>query len=126
MSDKYTPIPTDCSLRFVNAADFGFSPEASGIENAKALQSAVDQGGTIAVTRTGTYELGATVYVGSNTTLHFGNGVFLKKVKDTGEFCHVFLNKGGEKGSVRPYRHFHHNSSRSDSQRFHRAFAFLS
>jgi hypothetical protein len=94
MSDKYTPIPTDCSLRFVNAADFGFSPEASGIENAKALQSAVDQGGTIAVTRTGTYELGATVYVGSNTTLHFGNGVFLKKVKDTGEFCHVFLNKG--------------------------------
>ncbi len=33
---------------FVNAADFGFSPEASGMDNAGALQRAVDQGASCA------------------------------------------------------------------------------
>jgi len=32
---------------FINAYDHGFSPNASGIENAKALQLAVDHAGTI-------------------------------------------------------------------------------
>ena len=36
---------------FANAAAFGFSPEASGMDNTKALQRAVDQGGTIVVSR---------------------------------------------------------------------------
>jgi hypothetical protein len=78
----------------VNADDFGFSPEASGMENARALQRAVDQGGTIVVSQPGTYKLGGTVYVGSNTSLLFGNGVFLKKVDEQGTFTHVLLNKG--------------------------------
>ena len=77
-----------------DAADFGFSPEASGIENAKALQHAVDQGGTIRVSRPGTYKIAGTVYVGSNTSMVFGNSVFLKKVNEAGSFTHVLLNKG--------------------------------
>ena len=79
---------------FTNAADFGFSPNATGIENVKALQKSVDQGGTIIVSQPGTYKVAGTTYVGSNTTLEFGNGVILKKVDETGPFTHVLLNKG--------------------------------
>ena len=79
---------------FANAASFGFSPDASGIDNTLALQKAVDQGGTIVVSKTGTYQLAGTVYVGSNTTLDFGDNVFIKKVNEKGTFTHVILNKG--------------------------------
>jgi hypothetical protein len=79
---------------FTSAADFGFSPEAGGVQNTTALQQAVEQGGTILVSRPGTYEIAGTVYVGSNTSLVFGNGVFLKKVDEQGAFTHVLLNKG--------------------------------
>lgn len=79
---------------FTNAGDFGFSPNASGIENVKALQKAVDQTGTIVVSTPGTYKVAGTTYVGSNTTLEFGNGVILQKVDEKGPFSHVLLNKG--------------------------------
>ncbi len=79
---------------FVDAADFGFSPAASGVENTKALQRAVDQTGTIVVSQPGVYQIADTVFVGGNTTLEFGNGVFLKKVAELGDFTHVLLNKG--------------------------------
>lgn len=79
---------------FVNAADFGFSPNADGIENMRALQKAIDIGGTIQVTVPGTYKLAGTVYIGSYTTLTFGNNVFVKKVDEQGTFSHVILNKG--------------------------------
>ncbi|OGV77609.1 MAG: hypothetical protein A3K19_09035 [Lentisphaerae bacterium RIFOXYB12_FULL_65_16] len=79
---------------FRNAGDVGFSPDAGGVENARALQRAVDQSGTIVVSQPGTYKLGGTVYVGSNTSLLFGNGVFIKKVDEQGAFTHVLLNKG--------------------------------
>ena len=79
---------------FTNAADFGFSPEASGIENATALQKAVDQTGTIVVSHPGTYKIAGTVYIGSNTSLISGNNVYLKKVDEKGPFTHVLLNKG--------------------------------
>ena len=79
---------------FVNAADYGFSPELSGIENAKALQRAVDLTGTITVSKPGTYKMAGTVYIGSNTSLVFGNNVFIKKVDEQGKFSHVLINKG--------------------------------
>lgn len=79
---------------FLDASVFGFSPDASGVENLKAMQQAVDHGGTIIISRPGTYKIAGTVYVGSNTSLIFGNSVFLKKVDEQGKFTHVFLNKG--------------------------------
>ncbi len=79
---------------FVDAAQFGFAPDASGTANQQALQRAVDGGGTIFVTRPGVYPLAGTVYLGSHTALRFGAGVALKKVNERGEFCHVLLNKG--------------------------------
>jgi hypothetical protein len=79
---------------FTDASAFGFSPDASGAENASALQKAVDGGGTIAVSKPGIYQIAATVYLGSHTSLVFGNGITLKKVAENGPFTHVFLNKG--------------------------------
>ncbi len=79
---------------FTDAAEFGFSPDATGLENTAALQRAVDRGGTITVSRPGTYLIGGTVYLGSHTSLIFGNGVFLKKVAEKEPFNHVLLNKG--------------------------------
>jgi hypothetical protein len=90
-----TGVPaTKGPVGFIDAAAFGFSPDASGIENSMALQRAVDGGGTILVTRPGTYKVADTVYLGSNTTLKFGNSVFLKKVWEDGPFSSVFMNKG--------------------------------
>ncbi len=79
---------------FVNPAEFGFLPEASGIKNTKALQKALDRGGTIVISRPGTYKLAGTVYIGSHTSLVCGNNVFIKKVDEQGTFTHVILNKG--------------------------------
>jgi hypothetical protein len=79
---------------FTNASSFGFSPTATGIENTKALQKAVDQTGTIIVSQPGTYKMAGTVYLGSNTSLKFGNNVFLQKVDEQGVFSSVIMNKG--------------------------------
>ncbi|MEI6193595.1 MAG: hypothetical protein WCS42_04620 [Verrucomicrobiota bacterium] len=79
---------------FIDAANFGFSPAATGVENTKALQRAVDQRGTIVVSQPGIYLVAGTVYLGSQTSLIFGNGVFLKKVAEQGPFSHVLLNQG--------------------------------
>jgi hypothetical protein len=46
------------------------------------------------VSKPGVYQIAGTVYLGGNTSLIFGNGVFLKKVTEQGPFSHVLLNKG--------------------------------
>ncbi|WP_080058420.1 glycoside hydrolase family protein [Spirosoma aerolatum] len=79
---------------FTDAADFGFLPTETGVKNAKALQAAVNTGGTILISKMGTYKLAGTVYIGDNTSLVFGNGVVVEKSNETGRFTHVFLNKG--------------------------------
>lgn len=84
----------ETGIGFTDAASFGFTPEASGAENTRALQRAVEHRGTVVVSRCGTYRIAGTVYLGSNTTLKFGNGVFLKKDWDMGPFSHVFVNRG--------------------------------
>ncbi|MNH95486.1 Pectate lyase superfamily protein [compost metagenome] len=78
----------------VNAADFGFLPESSGMANAAALQRSLDAGGTVVVSQPGIYKLSRTVYIGSYTTLIFANDVFMQKVDEEGAFSHVILNKG--------------------------------
>jgi len=89
-----TSTPNDQRPGFRDAADFGFAPDANGIDNTAALQRAVDPGGTIVVSRPGTYDIAGTVYLGSHTALVFGQGVILRKVAERGDFTHVLLNKG--------------------------------
>lgn len=79
---------------FTDANKFGFLPDNRGVENREALQRAVDESGTVYIGQPGEYKIAGTVYLGSNTTVSFGNGVFLKKVNEIGGFSHVFLNKG--------------------------------
>ncbi|NQU31244.1 MAG: hypothetical protein HQ525_11305, partial [Anaerolineae bacterium] len=79
---------------FTDASSFGFSFAATGIENAAALQQAVDRAGTIIVSQPGTYKVAAPIYVGSHTHLTFGKGVFLKKVDEQGLFAQVLINRG--------------------------------
>lgn len=79
---------------FIDAAHFGFTPEASGLQNSAALQKALNYAGTITISKPGTYKVAETVYIGSNTTLDFGDNVFIKKVNEKGTFTHVILNKG--------------------------------
>jgi len=86
--------PQSTMLGSTDAAAFGFAPDASGMANTKALQNAVDRGGNVVVSRPGIYPVAGTVYIGSNTSLTFGAGVFLKKVAEQGPFSHVLLNKG--------------------------------
>lgn len=78
----------------MNASDYGFSPAASGLDNTRTLQEAVDQGGTIHITQPGIYKVAGTIYIGSHTTLIFGPGVILQKVDEAGPYSQVFLNKG--------------------------------
>lgn len=87
-------FPASAAAGFTDASDFGFSPEATGVENARGLQRAVDRAGTVVVSRPGTYNIAATVYLGSNTSLVFGANVFVRKVAENGPFTHVLLNKG--------------------------------
>lgn len=81
---------------YKNAADFGFSPNQDGDSNTKALQNAVNGGGTIVIGSPGTYDLSGTVILDSYTTLEFGNGVFIRRVptKTTGECAYAFINRG--------------------------------
>ncbi len=78
----------------MNAPDHGLSPYSTGIANTRALQQALDQGGTIRIEQPGTYKIAGTVYIGSHTALIFGPGVILQKVDEVGPFSQVFLNKG--------------------------------
>ncbi|MBK9490979.1 MAG: hypothetical protein IPO07_20930 [Haliscomenobacter sp.] len=71
--------PLSSTSGFTNAANFGFSPSATGLQNMQALQKAVDQGGTIQVSTPGTYKLAGTVYIGSNTSLNSAMGFLSKK-----------------------------------------------
>lgn len=87
---------------YIDASFYGFSPKASGVDNAKALQKAVNQGGTITVNQPGTYKIASTVFIGDNTSLVFGNGVYLEKSAEKRVFSHVFLNKGA---LTRTYNH---------------------
>lgn len=79
----------------IDAFVYGFEPGKDGEENAKALQKAVEQGGTIVIDRPGIYDLSEPVYLGDDTTLFFGTGVKLRRQESkSGETGYVFVNKG--------------------------------
>ncbi len=77
-----------------DAADFGFSPDATGRENTAALQRAFDAGGTVRVTKPGRYRIADTVFIGDDTSLVCDNGVFFVKSDEGKKFAQVILNKG--------------------------------
>lgn len=80
----------------VDAADFGFSPDADPAANSAALQKALDGGNrTVTISSPGTYPLDKTVLIDDNTRLVCADGVILKKAAG---YIHVVLNRGAETG----------------------------
>ena len=77
-----------------DAAEFGFSPTASGEANRAALQQALDAGGCVEVRTPGDYRIANTVFIGDNTTLDCATGVRFVKSDEGKRFAHVLLNKG--------------------------------
>ena len=77
-----------------DASTFGFLPENDGITNAKALQKAVDGGGTIRITKAGVYQIAKEILLDDNTNLIFDANVFIKKVAQPDRFSFVFINRG--------------------------------
>ncbi len=78
----------------INAKDFGFLPEASPAENARALQRAVDCRGDIYIDSPGVYAIGKTVVLHSRTHLHFAKDVLLSRASAPEEAPYLFINAG--------------------------------
>lgn len=72
----------------------GFCPENDGVQNRKNLQKLVDAGGEIRVVEPGTYDIAGTITIGSDTSLIFGAGVYIRRVKSDKEPFALFINKG--------------------------------
>ena len=82
----------------VEAADFGFSPDAEPAANGAALQKALDGGNkTVTISAPGIYRLDKTVLIDDNTRLICAEGVTLKKAAS---YVHVLLNRGAETGET--------------------------
>ncbi len=81
----------------IRANEWGFLPGKSGVENARALQKAVDNGGTIIVEQPGVYDIAETVEIGDDTELVFLAGAYVKRGLDEDgvhSLGYVFVNKG--------------------------------
>ncbi len=78
----------------INAKDYGFSPYNDGQINATILNSLLEKYNEIEVTENGEYILSDTILIGSNTTLSFGEGVYIKREKNETETGYAFVNKG--------------------------------
>ena len=77
-----------------NVADYGFRVSNNGFENASALQNAVLGGGEILIDEPGIYEIADQILLDDDTTLYFGEGVYLKRVNNPDENGYVFINRG--------------------------------
>lgn len=80
--------------KIIYSSEHGFSPSASGDENRVSLQKMLDLGGRIVIDEAGTYDVSGTVFIGSDTTLEFSAGTYIRRVP-TGDGDDAFiLNKG--------------------------------
>ena len=84
-----TQIETVSSGR--NAANFGVLPSNTASANTTALQTLLDNGGTIIIDTPGTYLMDNVLLIGSNTSLELGNQVYIKRTNNSNG---VIINKG--------------------------------
>lgn len=80
--------------KWINAKDFGFSTDNTGLQNTAALNNAVQGGGkSVVVTEPGTYKLNGTVLLPDDTQIIFARGVVLQK---DAHYQNMFRNAGAE------------------------------
>lgn len=77
-----------------NAADYGLRISNDGFANTCALQNAVLGGGEIMISEPGVYEIADQILLDDDTALHFGEGVYLKRVENPDGNGYVFINRG--------------------------------
>lgn len=78
----------------VYAEKMGFSTENTGSENSKILNGILREYDDVAVSEKGTYKIAEAIEIGSNQSLSFAEGVFLKREKAENETSYVLINKG--------------------------------
>jgi len=76
------------------ASDYGFKTENSGLDNAIALQKAVNGGGDVYIDAPGVYEIADQVLLDDDTSLYFCAGACLKRVQNPVENGYLFVNRG--------------------------------
>ena len=77
----------------INANNFGFSTRNSGSENSGVLNELLKEYNHIEVTEKGEYSICETIILGSNQSLTFSDGVFLKR-ESVHDVSYVIANKG--------------------------------
>lgn len=86
----------------IYSSNYGFSASNSGELNRKALQKMLDIGGKIIVDEAGVFDVAGTVFIGSDTTLEFAPGAYIKRVPTGDGDGALILNKGA---MTRTYDH---------------------
>ena len=76
------------------AADFGFKVGNDGLENARALQKAVDGGGDIYISEPGIYDIADQIVLSDDTSLYFCAGSYLRRMNHPEENGYLFINSG--------------------------------
>ena len=76
----------------------GFCVANTGEVNARILQAALDNNSLVEIDIPGIYDIGDTIYLNSNNTLIFGDGVQIRRVKCNGFDGNAFINRGAFTG----------------------------
>lgn len=77
----------------INANEHGFSTKNTGKENSEILNKLLDEYNDIEVTEKGEYPVCGTILIGSNQSLTFKNGVYIKR-ENAPDIAYVIANKG--------------------------------
>lgn len=86
--------------KICDAAEYGFLPENTGIENAAALNRAVLECETVNATKSGVYDISGTVLLPSDTHIKFSEGVILRRspLPERRLEGNLFINEGAFSG----------------------------
>lgn len=76
------------------ASDYGFRPQNDGVENAKALQKAVNDGGDIYISEPGIYDISDQIILDDDTSLYFCAGSYIRRQNCPDGNGYVFINSG--------------------------------
>lgn len=83
----------------IYAKDYGFLPGQDAEINAKALQSAIDNGGEIIIDIPGTYDISEPIFIGDDTCICFAEGAVIRRQNSrSGKNGYAFINKGAFTG----------------------------